>query len=210
MIQPSLHEERYPAEYWFSCYSLLDTEAASAVSLEGKRVVYYDVETQKRADEVGGWNNADQMLVSIAITYDDSAGFRTWLEKDVPDMIRYMDGFDVVLSYNGDQFDSRVISHYGDVGTINRKSFDLAQYFHHRLKHRLKLDTIATATLGKGKTSDGLQALKWWKEGKIQDIIDYCEQDVQVLKDIVEFGKENGFILYTDLQGKEIKVDVDW
>lgn len=210
MNHSTLYEERYPPEYWFSCYSYIDTQPASTVSLEGKQVVYYDVETQKRADEVGGWNNADQMLVSVAITHDEKNGFRTWMEKDVPDMIRYLTGFDVVISYNGDQFDSKVLSHYGDVKGVHERSFDVAQYFNQRLKHRLKLDTIATATLGAGKTSDGLQALKWWKEGRIQDIIDYCKQDVQVLKDIVEFGKENSFIMYTDLQNKTIKVDVDW
>ncbi len=206
----SLHEERYPPEYWFSCYSFLDTQPASTVSLEGKQVIYYDVETQKRADEVGGWNNADQMLVSVAVSYDDKAGFRDWTEKDVPEMIRYLSGFDVVISYNGDQFDSKVLSHYGDVTGIHERSFDVAQYFNQRLKHRLKLDAVATATLGTGKSSDGLQALKWWKEGRVREILEYCRQDVQVLKDIVEFGKENGFIAYLDLQNKTIKVDVDW
>ncbi len=125
-------------------------------------------------------------------------------------MIGYASGFEFVISYNGDQFDSKVLSHYGDVSGINERSFDLAQYFNKRLKHRLKLDAIATATLGAGKSGDGLQALKWWKEGRVQEIIDYCRQDVQVLKDIVEFGKEKGFVMYSDLQNKKINVDVDW
>lgn len=204
------YEDRYPPEFWFSCYSFLENDTSDDLSLEGKQIVYYDVETQKRADEVGGWQNADQMLISVAVSYDDTNSFRVWFEKDIPEMIQYLSSFDVVISYNGDQFDSKVLSHYGDVREIMKKSFDLAQYFQRKLKHRLKLDTIATATLGTGKSSDGLQALKWWKEGRIQEIIDYCQQDVQVLKDIVEFGKENGFILYTDMQNKTVQVDVEW
>lgn len=209
----TVYEERYPAEYWFSCYSHFEVAEATLESMtpltEGKRLVYYDVETQKHAEEVGGWDRADQMLVSIAVTFDEEEGFRVWREPDVPDMIRYLSTFDLVVSFNGENFDSRVLSHYGDVSGIGRRSFDVAQYLSRKLKHRVRLESVAMATLHVGKSADGLVALQWWKEGKVDDIIKYCTQDVQVLRDIVEFGRRNGHVHYLDGQ-QPVQIRVDW
>ncbi|MBX7150511.1 ribonuclease H-like domain-containing protein [bacterium] len=211
----SLYEERYPAEYWFSCYSHFElastTYEAPARLTEGKRLVYYDVETQKRADEVGGWEHADKMLISIAITYSKDDDFKVWHEKDIPEMIRYMNKHDMVVSFNGDNFDSKVLSHYGDVSVMQKKSFDVAQYLSERLKHRIRLEAVATATLNSGKSADGLLALQWWKEGKIDLIIDYCKQDVKVLKEIVEYGQAHQHVKYNDTQNNTtISVEVYW
>jgi DEAD/DEAH box helicase domain-containing protein len=214
----SAYEERYPAEFWFSCYSHFElsgvAEMASQKLTDHKRLVFYDVETQKRAEEVGGWENADKMLISVAVTYTPDDSYKVWYENDIPEMIRYMGAYDMVVSFNGDNFDSKVLSHYGDVAPINKKSFDVAQYLSGRLKHRIRLDNVATATLHVGKSADGLLALQWWKEGRVDEIIAYCKQDVMVLKDIVAFGQFNGHVLYSDSQNNlspnVLKVAVDW
>jgi DEAD/DEAH box helicase domain-containing protein len=209
-----VYEERYPAEFWFSCYShfeMAGTAELSAVKLtENKRMIFYDVETQKRADEVGGWDRADLMLISIAVTFSETDGFKVWYEKDTRDMIRYMSEFDLVISFNGNNFDSKVLSHYGEVSVLNQRSFDVAEYLSARLKHRIRLESVATATLGTGKSADGLLALQWWKEGRVDEIIEYCKQDVKVLRDVVEFGKEHGYILYNDTEQNAVKVAVEW
>lgn len=210
----SVYEERYPAEFWFSCYSHFElagsVEFSSEKRTENKRLVYYDVETQKRADEVGGWDRADLMLISIAVTFSEEDGFKVWFEKDTQEMIRYLSDFDMVVSFNGNNFDSKVLSHYGDVSALHRKSFDVAEYLSGQLKHRIRLESVATATLGVGKSADGLLALQWWKEGRIDEIIEYCKQDVKVLRDVVVYGKEHGFVLYNDVEQNAVKVAVDW
>lgn len=208
----SVYEERFPPEYWFSCYSYMDTDVKGAAQpiTENKRVVYYDVETQKTEKEVGGWEHADLMLISVAVTYSEEEGFRNWTEKEVPALMAYLTQFDLIISFNGDNFDSKVLSHYGDVSEMQKKSFDVAQYLSQRLKHRIRLDSVAMATLGTGKSGDGLQAIQWFKQGRIQELLEYCRQDVQVLRDIVEFGKENGYIMYNDFQNNPLKLNVDW
>lgn len=209
-----VYEERYPAEFWFSCYSHFELAGDPSIPGEkltaGKRLVFYDVETQRRAEEVGGWDRADLMLISVAVTYDDEAGFKVWLEKDAADMIRYMAGFDLVVSFNGNNFDSRVLSHYGDISGLQARSFDVAEYLSARLKHRVRLDDVAMATLQVGKSADGLQALEWWKEGRIDDIIKYCKQDVQVLRDIVIHGQEQGQVMVMENDDQSVNVGVEW
>ena len=209
-----IYEERYPAEFWFSCYSHFELAGTAEFSSErrtdNKRMVFYDVETQKRADEVGGWDRADLMLISIAVSYTEDDGYKVWYEKDTREMIRYMSDFDMVVSFNGNNFDSKVLSHYGDVSALHQKSFDVAEYLSGKLKHRIRLESIAMATLGTGKSADGLLALQWWTEGRVDELIEYCKQDVKVLRDVVMYGKENGYIAYNDVEQNMVKVAVDW
>lgn len=167
------------------------------------REVYYDVETQKSSAEVGGWHNTRHMLVSIVVTWSAEDGFRRWQESEVARLISYLSSFDRIISFNGDGFDSKVLSFYGDVSEIKRKSLDLATTLKRNLGHRIGLQSIAEATLGTGKTADGLTALRWWKEGKLELIADYCQQDVQMLVDLLKFARLNGYLRYVDLSGNE-------
>lgn len=173
--------------------------------------VYYDIETQLSAGEVGGWENIHLMRVAVAVTWSPEDGFRQWEEPGVPQLIRYLSGFGKVFSFNGDGFDSRVLSHYGDVSQVNGASFDLLTDLKRRLNHRLSLDSLAQATLNVGKTANGLQSLQWWKEGKVQLIADYCRQDVKVLVDLVSYARHHGFVRYSNRTSGEIfTVKVNW
>lgn len=172
--------------------------------------VFYDVETQLSADEVGGWNNVHLMRISVAVTWSEQDLFRLWEETSVPQMIDYVGGFGTIVSFNGDGFDSKVLSHYGNVQAINRGSFDVLVDLSRRLGHRVSLDSVAQGTLGLGKSADGIMALKWWKEKQIELLAEYCRKDVQVLKDVVVFGRTNGFVKFSDRYGKTLTVAVDW
>ncbi|HWP81893.1 MAG TPA: ribonuclease H-like domain-containing protein [Bacteroidota bacterium] len=172
--------------------------------------VYYDVETQLSAEEVGGWQNVHLMRVSVAITWSSVDGFLRWEEKDVPAMIDHLSRFDRIVSFNGDGFDSKVLSSYGSVALINMKSFDVLSDLKAKTGHRLTLESIANATLGAGKSADGLFALRWWKEGKVDLIAEYCKQDVQMLVDIVEFGRDFGYVYYRDREGNPQRINVQW
>ena len=68
--------------------------------------------------------------------------------------------------------------------------------------HRRKPE-IAAATLGRNKTGHGLEAVAWWREGKKQQVIDYCIEDVRITKDVYEYALKHGALKYLD--GKDIK-----
>ena len=172
--------------------------------------VYYDVETQLSADEVGGWNNIRLMHVSIAVTWCARDLFRLWEEASMPQLIEYLGGFGTVISFNGDRFDSQVLSYYGTIDAMSRNSFDVLVDLSRRLGHRVSLDSVAQATLGVGKSADGIIALRWWKEKQIELLAEYCRKDVQVLKDVVEFGRTHGHVKYSDQSGGTRTVNVDW
>lgn len=170
-----------------------------------------DVETRRSAQDVGGWNKAERMGISIAVLYDSEQDkFFEYEEEQIPEMIKHIQKLDLIIGFNIERFDYKVLSGIHAFNYRSLPTLDLLIKVHERLGYRLKLDNIAQATLDAAKSADGLQALKWWKEGRLDLITEYCIQDVAVTRDIYLFGKENGYVLFTNKEKKKVRLPVDW
>ncbi|QGY41982.1 DEAD/DEAH box helicase [Pseudodesulfovibrio cashew] len=176
-----------------------------------KRYGVLDIETRYSADEVGGWNRADRMGVSIACVYDSEDGAMHDYEQDrMDDLVSHLKDFDLVIGFNHVKFDYAVLGGLHPFNFRSLPNLDLLVEINNRLGYRLKLDNVAQATLDIGKSADGLQALKWWKEGRLDLITEYCRQDVAVTRDVYLFGRENGHVFFTNKAGQKVKLPVDW
>jgi len=177
-----------------------------------RNFVYFDLETQRSAGDVGGWEHKDKMGMSVGVLYSTAtAAYTIYGEKQIDDLIAAMSRADLVIGFNHVEFDYRVLQGYSmwDVGGM-MTSLDLLLDIEKKLGHRIKLDDIATASLGTGKTADGLDAIRWWREGKIMKIAEYCCFDVKVMKLVHEFGVRHGYVRYRDRFGRDQTVSVDW
>jgi DEAD/DEAH box helicase domain-containing protein len=176
-----------------------------------QRLGVFDLETQRSAQEVGGWHRADLMKVSCAVLYDSREQvYYEYLEKDVPRFIEHLQQYDCVVGFNIKRFDYKVLSGYSDFNFEKLPTLDLLAEIHKQLGYRLSLDHLAKVTLGSKKSADGLQALRWWKQGKLREIIDYCRQDVRITWEIYCFGNENGYLLFQNKAGNTVRVPVNW
>jgi len=72
------------------------------------------------------------------------------------------------------------------------------------------LDDLARATLNAKKSGDGLDAIRWWREGRLDTLYEYCEQDVDVTRRLWEFGKQNRYVQFYDKRYKLQRVPVSW
>jgi len=171
----------------------------------------FDVETQRSAAEVGGWHRADRMGISVVILYDSvSDSFKTYLEKDIPDLISDLQGFDLVVGFNNKRFDNKVLSAYSVFNLASLPTLDIMEVITNRLGYRLSLDRLAEHTLGVKKSANGLQALQWYKEGKMEEIISYCRHDVKITRDIFLFGLKNRYLLFKNKAGSIVRLPVDF
>jgi DEAD/DEAH box helicase domain-containing protein len=179
---------------------------------DSQKVVVFDLETQKGADEVGGWNNPHLMRVAIGVAHDSSENrFIVYRDEEVEDLIALLKSADLVVGYNSRRFDYGVLKGYTDEPLAKTlPTLDILERVEKSLGFRLKLDNIAQNTLGASKTADGLQSLKWFKDGKIDLIADYCKQDVKVTRDIYLYGLENGFLYYRERNGQKKKFKIDF
>ena len=170
-----------------------------------------DIETQRSAQEVGGWNRADLMGISCVVLYDSKEdNYFEFLDDQIPLLIHHLKKFDLVIGFNIKRFDFRVLGGYSDFHFKKLPTLDILEEVHNRLGYRLSLDHLAGATLGEKKTADGLQALRWWKQGRIREIIDYCKADVKITKDLFLYGKKNGYLLFNNKAKKTVRIPVKW
>ena len=176
-----------------------------------KNIVYFDLETQKSAQEVGGWNHIDRMGMSVGVTYSTTRGdYAIYGEPQVDDLITELQRADLVVGFNHIRFDYQVLHGYTTLDMRQIPSLDMLIEVQNTLNHRLKLDSIAHATFGVEKIADGLQALDWFKEGRLADIAEYCCFDVKITKLVHEYGAAHKKLFYTNKFGNKLSVDVDW
>src|SRR5689334_22995945 len=145
-----------------------------------KNIVYFDLETQKSAEDVGGWDKISAMRMSIGVTYNTARGeYKIYGEKQVDDLLTELQRADLVVGFNHLRFDYEVLHGYTSLDLRQLPTLDMLVELQNTLQHRLSLDSIATATFGVEKTAEGLQAIRWFQEGKLLNIAEYCCYDVQ-------------------------------
>src|SRR5437899_12607647 len=120
------------------------------------------------------------MGVSIAVTYNTARGeYRIYGEKQVDDLLKELLRADLIVGFNHLRFDYEVLHGYTALDLRQLPALDLLVALQERLQHRLSLDAIATATLGVEKTAEGMQAIVWYRQGKLLEIAEYCCYDVK-------------------------------
>jgi DEAD/DEAH box helicase domain-containing protein len=177
------------------------------------RKVVFDIETKNIFEEIGSNNPAD-LDISIVAIYDSTTDtFQSFTEDKLSKLWPILEQADVLIGYNSDHFDIPLLDKYypGDLTKI--KSLDIMREIRAVIGRRIKLDYVSAGTLGRNKISHGLEAVRWWKEGKVDEIIKYCIEDVRITKDIYDYALKNNKLLYKEGNGpiQEIKLDTkDW
>ena len=167
----------------------------------------FDLETIRSAEEVGGWHRAEKMGISVAVVYDSMMdGYVTYLEHEIDALLNHLRELDLLIGFNNKRFDNRVLSGYPGGDISGHPSLDLLEEVTSYLGYRLSLDRLAEHSLGVKKSGNGLQALAWYKEGRIDLIQKYCKKDVEITKDLFLSGLENNYYLFKNKAGKLVRL----
>jgi DEAD/DEAH box helicase domain-containing protein len=175
-------------------------------------IVVFDLETQNLFEDVGGRKNIAALKISCGVTWSSVRnGFTTYWEKDVPALVDELKSAGRVIGFNIKGFDYEVLRPYAPNERLQfLPTLDIMDDLFHTLGFRVSLDSVARATLGNTKSANGIQAVTWWREGKLDLLADYCRVDVDVTRRIYEFGCDNGFVYYISRLGGRQKVAVKW
>jgi DEAD/DEAH box helicase domain-containing protein len=173
--------------------------------------VFFDVETQRTFDEVGGRHNIRRLGLSVAVTYSTADGaFHHYTEETVADLVADLKAADLVVGFNLVRFDFEVLRAYTDDPLDDIPTVDMLDHIYKRLGFRVSLDNLAGATLGAAKSADGLQAVRWYKQGHMQEILDYCQQDVEVTRQLYDYGQQQRHVKFQDRNFRVKMVPVSW
>ncbi|MBL7034056.1 MAG: DEAD/DEAH box helicase [Candidatus Delongbacteria bacterium] len=175
-----------------------------------RKILVFDLETRFSAAEVGGWHNAHRMRISVAVTLDVVTGeYCAWEEEQVDQLLEELMAADIVVGFNSERFDFNVLKGYLPFALKIRQSLDLLKQLRRSSGRSAGLNALASATLKLGKSADGLQALEWWREGKIDQIRAYCQKDVEVTWRLFEHAVRHGWLYLPGAGGEPERVNID-
>lgn len=182
--------------------------------------VILDVETQKTFDEVGGYF-PEKLGVSfvgviqrniLPTQFGQQVEEKRYelFEQDLHKLWHVLETSDLIIGFNLDGFDMQTFKPYyhGDITSL--PTLDLMLRFKDSAGHRISLDAIATETLGTQKSGDGLDAIRYFAEGKLDELAAYCMKDVEITRDIYDYGRIYQKVKYKNKWNEVADMEVDF
>ncbi|HEU0051059.1 MAG TPA: ribonuclease H-like domain-containing protein [Patescibacteria group bacterium] len=165
--------------------------------------VVLDIETRNTFQEVGAYNPALLTVSLVGVYFYETDTFEAFLLEDLPKLWPRLERADRIIGYNLFGFDYPCLQtcYTGDM--MKLPTVDLLLEIEKKLGFRIKLDDVAHATLGLGKSGNGLMAVEYWKKGEIEKLKDYCLQDVRVTRDVYEYALNHGEVSFLDRNGQK-------
>ncbi len=167
------------------------------------RKITFDIETTNFFTDTGSNDPASLTLACVCTHDSETDAYTSYFEEDLPKLWPILEKADMLIGYNSDHFDIPLLNKYypGDLTSI--KSLDLMKEIQKVLGRRIKLDSVASATIGDHKIAHGSMANVWWRQGEKQKVVEYCLDDVRITKAIYDHALLHGKVKYPD--GKMIK-----
>lgn len=166
-----------------------------------RREIVLDIETRNTFQDVGAYNPALLQVSLVGVYFYETDTFESFLEEDLPKLWPRLERSERIIGYNIVGFDMPCLQSYYTGEIMKLPMLDLMNEITSRIGFRPKLDDVAHATLGVGKSGHGLQAVEFWRNGEIDKLRSYCLQDVKITRDVYEYALANGEVRYTDRAG---------
>jgi len=175
------------------------------------RILVFDLETKRSAQEVGGWGNTHLMGMALAVVWDSlEQRFDTFQEAEFDRLLQKLKSADLVVGFNHTRFDYEVLTAYSDFDFSSLPSFDILAWLFNKIGTRISLGHLAEQTLGRPKSADGLESIKWVKQGRFDLVEEYCRKDVELTRDLFYFGLEKQCLIFADSTGERLELKLDW
>ncbi len=172
------------------------------------RAITFDIESISDSVVRGHIDVNEQELIVVAIHDSLTNEYTSFDKEDLPKLWPILEHADFLIGYNSNSFDIPLLNRYYPGDLTHVPSLDLLVEVQSVLGRRLRLQSLAEATLGRGKSGDGLKAGEWWREGKKDLVREYCIEDVRLTRELYDYAMKHGVLKYKDLRDiRDIKLD---
>ncbi|HEX8591159.1 MAG TPA: ribonuclease H-like domain-containing protein [Candidatus Paceibacterota bacterium] len=172
------------------------------------KVITFDIETRNTTSFRGRLDASGLELTVVGVHDSETDEYTSYLRDELNQLWPLLERAYALVGYNSDAFDIPILNRYypGDLSRI--RSVDIMVEVQKVLGRRLRLDSLAQATLGRGKSGDGLKAVEWWEQGLFEKVREYCIEDVRLTRQLFDHALKKGSLKYKDLREvREIKLD---
>lgn len=179
------------------------------LSSKFSNILVFDIET---IGNISTPNFVDEMQITVVGVYNYAKDeYKAYFLEELSELEADLKQAHLLVGFNNDHFDTPILNKYLNLDLFSIASFDILREFRAKTGKRLSLDSIASMTLGSNKSGTGANAMVLYQEGKLQELADYCLNDVKLTKDIFEYCLFQKHLIYPSRDGwLRLKVDMDY
>ncbi len=163
-----------------------------------------DIETKNTFLEVGR-DNFEKLETSVIGIYSYlSNQYFSFDENQIKEAGDLIKKANLVVGFSINRFDIPVLKRHFDFDIYSIPRFDLLDEIELQLGRRISLNHLAKTNLGLEKTHHSLEAPVLYREGKLDELKDYCLNDVKITKELYDLAKTRGHLLVPQKEGEII------
>lgn len=172
------------------------------------RAITFDIESISDSVVRGRIDVNEQELTVVGIHDSETGEYSSYFKEELHRLWPILERADMLIGFNSDAFDIPLLNRYYPGDLLHIRSLDLLSEVQKVLGRRIRLQVLAEATLGRGKSGDWQKAGDWWKEGKRNKVAEYCTEDVRITRELYDYALAHGILKYKDLRDvRDIKID---
>lgn len=179
------------------------------ISSKFSNILVFDIET---IGNISSPNFVDEMEITVVGVYNYARNeYKTYFLEELSELESDLKQADLLVGFNNDHFDTPILNKYYPFDLFSIASFDILREFRANTGKRLGLDAIAGMTLGFNKSGTGANAMTLYQEGKLEELAEYCLNDVKLTKEIFEYCIKKQHLIYPSKDGwLRLKVDMKY
>lgn len=177
----------------------------------------FDIETKNFFTDPGvGRDNFEALEISVVGVYSYNLDeYFCYDEYELIEMAELFRSAKKLVGFSLNRYDVPVLTcHFQalqearDVDLWKKERVDLLEEVESFLGRRISLGKLAEANLGVGKSGSGAEAITLYHKGKIEELKNYCLDDVRLTKELYDLYLERGYFFVPDREtGEMVKVD---
>jgi len=174
--------------------------------------IVLDVETSNTFADVGGQDKIHDLKISFVGAYsynqDKYFGFH---EHQLAEFAPLLQKAGLVIGFAINRFDLPVLKKHCYFDLMALERLDLLEEIELAIGRRISLNALAKENLRLEKTYHGLDAPRLYKEGKLEELKNYCLNDVRITKELYDLAGQQGYLIIPDRNnGPATKVELKW
>jgi hypothetical protein len=166
----------------------------------------FDIETQNFfTDPDVGWDNFAALKISVVGVY--SYLYDKYFVFEEHEMDKLADLFGEarrLVGFSMNRYDVPVLNHYfqklrtAAPNLWEKERVDLLEEIEMAAKQRVSLSRLAETNLGEKKDHHGSEAIGLYRDGKMEELKEYCLKDVRLTRELYDLYKKQNYLLMPD------------
>ena len=176
----------------------------------------FDIDTQNFfTDPDVGWNNFGALKISAVGVYSYMKDkYFAFEEHEMEKMAELFHGASRIVGFSSNRYDTPVLHLYFQRMQIpapnmwEKERVDLLEEVEVATGQRISLSRLAEANLGVKKDHHGSEAIDLYKEGRMDELKEYCLNDVKLTKELYDLYRKQRFFMIPDkATGELVRVE---